>query len=316
MTSRIPTTRLAPSPTGALHLGNARTFLVNWAIARQRGWRIILRIEDLDTPRVKDNADIQAIEMLKWLGMDWDEGPFYQLDDLSPYRNALKYLADEAQIYQCPATRSEIRDAQSAPHGDQHELRYPGLYRPPAGTVQPFAFSEDDSFAWRVRVEDEPIAFEDEYAGEQSHNIDQITGDFIVASKAGLPSYQLAVVVDDHRQGVTHVVRGADLLSSAARQLWLYRLLNYDPKPNYVHLPLIIGQDGRRLAKRHGDTRLVHYRDSGIRPERIIGLIGKWCGFGEREELTAEAFKNQLELAKIPNHETTFTEDDEQWLTG
>lgn len=289
---------------------------MNWALAKQRDWRIILRIEDLDTPRVKDNADKQAIEMLKWLGIGWDEGPYYQLADLSAYREVLERLAEAGEIYRCKATRKDIKDAQSAPHGDEHELRYPRLNRPADGVVQKFDFSDDGSYAWRIKVGDDAIVFEDEYAGKQSINIDAITGDFVVASKAGLPAYQLAVVVDDHRQGVTHVVRGNDLISSAARQMWIYEKLGYEPLPKYIHLPLIIGEDGRRLAKRHGDTRLVSYKHEGVRAEKIIGLVAKWCGMTGEEcvEMSGAEFAQGLELRKIPKADTVFTAAEQEWL--
>lgn len=307
-------TRLAPSPTGALHLGNARTFMINWAIARQDGWGVVLRIEDLDTPRVKEGAAREAIDDLAWLGMDWDEGPCHQLDDLSPYREALELLDDKGLTYPCVCTRSEITAAQSAPHGDEHELRYPGTCRP---TSRPpaDATGDDRPTAIRVVVPDEAIVYEDVFAGPQSFNVQQQVGDFIVASKAGLPAYQLAVVVDDARQGITDIVRGDDLLGSAARQALLYRLLDLGEPPRYCHLPLVLGEDGRRLAKRHGDTRIAMYRDAGVSPRRLIGLLGYWCGIiTERAEMTAETFRDRLTLGGLPNEPITMTAEDDAWL--
>lgn len=313
MPSLQRTTRLAPSPTGALHLGNARTFLINWAMARQNGWSIVMRIEDLDSPRVKPWARQQAIDDLQWLGMDWDRYAGCQLDDLSPYEHVLDRLRDKQLIYPCRCTRSEIQQAQSAPHADDHELRYPGICRPTNVNTLPDRLPDDA--AWRLIVPDETVTFGDGFAGEQSHNVQQQVGDFVISTKAGLPSYQLAVVVDDARQGVSEIVRGDDLLRSAARQLWLYRYLDITPVPRYWHLPLVLGPDGRRLAKRHGDTRLSYYREGGTPPEKIIGLIAMWSGVQtSRALMSATEFAQRFDLTKLSHDPVVFTDEDDQWL--
>lgn len=307
------TTRLAPSPTGALHLGNARTFLINWAMARQNDWQIVLRIEDLDSPRVKPWAKQQAIDDLRWLGMDWDTYAGYQLDDLSPYEQALAQLHEQHLIYPCRCTRKEVAQAQSAPHDDDHELRYPGLCRPVDMTTLPKRLPDDA--AWRLIVPDETVHFSDGFAGEQSHNVQQQVGDFVISTKSALPAYQLAVVVDDARQGVTDIVRGDDLLRSAARQLWLYRYLDLSPIPTYWHLPLVLGPDGRRLAKRHGDTRLSFYRDGGTAPEKIIGLVAIWSGLqSQRAPMSTSEFRIRFDLGKLSHEPVVFTDEDHQWL--
>ncbi len=308
-------TRLAPSPTGALHLGNARTFLINWAMARQRRWRIVLRIEDLDGPRVKQGADRGAIEDLAWLGIDWDDGPSYQLDDLSPYRAAIERLGEMRRIYPCTCTRKDLRAAGSAPHGDEHELRYPGTCRPADAELPKVVAADGKDAALRVVVPDEAIRFEDGFCGQQVINVQQQVGDFVVATKAGLAAYQLAVVVDDARQGVTAIVRGDDLLRSTARQILLYRLLGLAPLPAYWHLPLVLGPDGRRLAKRHGDTRLASFREAGVAAERVIGLIACWCGAAETcRPMDAATFREQFDITRLPRQPITFTDDDRQWL--
>jgi len=306
-------TRLAPSPTGALHLGNARTFLINWALARQRGWRIAMRIEDLDTPRTKADADRQALADLRWLGIDWDGQPSYQLADLSRYEKHLHDLAARRLIYPCRCTRKEIEQAQSAPHEDAHELRYPGTCSPPE--AEPITYATDDeSIAWRLRVPDETIAFNDELHGEQSINVQQHVGDFVVATKKGLPAYQLAVVIDDAAAGVTDIVRGDDLLRSTPRQLLIYRMLGLGPEPRYYHVPLVLGEDRRRLAKRHGDTRLAMYREAGVDPQRLIGLFAEWCGLGDRQPMTAADFADRFDLLGLPLTDVVFTADDDAWL--
>lgn len=299
-------TRLAPSPTGALHLGNARTFLINWAMARQNGWQVVLRIEDLDSPRVKANADQQAVDDLRWLGMDWDVQYPHQTSNLVPYKDALDKLAKNGRTYFCTCTRSEIVSAQSAPHGDEHELRYPGSCRDlnrPDGAV-------------RVCVPDKDVSFTDELLGPKCMNVQQQVGDFVICTKQHLPSYQLAVVVDDARQGVTDVVRGDDLLRSAARQKVLYQMLDIAPLlPRYWHLPLVVGEDGRRLAKRHGDTRVAMYREAGVRAQRVIGLLAYWSGLqATREEMAASEFAAALSINTLPRGQTVFTQEDHQWL--
>jgi glutamyl-tRNA synthetase len=377
--ARPRVTRLAPSPTGALHLGNARTFLITWAIARQCGWKILLRIEDLDTPRVKADAAASIIDTLQWLGMDWDAwdapplksnppptpslwegasskrsgaaksdcvvppGVLVQSHDLEPYRAAMRSLCSperfhaatsSARAYACALSRTEIEAAASAPQEGSHETPFPASLRP-AGFDQPRAFisptTENEATNWRFVVPDAPgeriVSFRDEIAGEQSHEPARTIGDFVLWTKRDQPSYQLAVVLDDHRQGVTDVIRGDDLLDSAARQLLLYRALGYAPEPRYWHLPLVIGTDGRRLAKRHGDTRVETYRARGVPPEAVIGLIARWSGVGSSdaddradhttqrpEPMTAQEFLNAVKVATIPRRPVTFTAEDDRWL--
>ncbi len=312
-------TRLAPSPTGTLHLGNARTFLVNWALARQHGWRVLLRMEDLDSTRVRPGANEQAAEVLRWLGLDWDEGPINQSADLSPYRSALERLIADGKAYPCRCTRSQILAASlSAPHAGQGELRYPGTCRPSTSdshSRKPLANSlNTPGVAWRFIALDEPVPFVDAFAGPQAFNPQQEVGDFLVATKDCQPSYQLAVVVDDARQGVTHVVRGDDLLNCTARQIQLYHALDLGPIPKYTHVPLVVGEDDRRLAKRHGDTHVSHYRGLGVRPERVIGLMAEWCGLGERRELSPEAFAEAFELDRLPHEQVMFGSAEDHWL--
>lgn len=304
-------TRLAPSPTGALHLGNARTFLVNWALALQRGWAITLRIEDLDGPRIKPGAAEATIDILRWLGIDWDRGPIVQSDDLQPYRAAMQKLAAKGVAYPSELTRTQIEAAASAPQEGVHETVFPASLRPPIG---PRAFDQEDA-NWRLVVPDLAVRFDDEFAGPQEHTPARSIGDFVIWTKRAQPAYQLAVVVDDHRQGVTHIVRGDDLLESASRQLLLYRALGLSPEPRYTHLPLVRGPDGRRLAKRHGDTRLETYRARGIPPERVIGLLASWCGL-ERRERAARELLAELDLSRMSREPVVFTPEDDRWLTS
>lgn len=308
-------TRLAPSPTGALHLGNARTFLINWLLARQNGWRVLLRVEDLDGPRIKAGASEHAVETLRWLGLDWDDGPVYQSRDTSPYRAALEQLIDAGLAYPCRCTRSQILAASlSAPNQGDHELRYPGTCRPKPGEPVDRTLLDDPTVSWRFVTPDEPVPFDDRFAGPQSFHPQREVGDFLVATKDCQPSYQLAVVADDARQGVTQVVRGDDLLSCTSRQLLLYRALGLGPEPAYTHVPLILGEDGRRLAKRHGDTRVSHYRDAGVPAERVLGLLGAWSGVANDGELCLTDLLGRFDLGRLPRTPVTFKPDEDRKL--
>ncbi|MGD9688617.1 MAG: tRNA glutamyl-Q(34) synthetase GluQRS [Phycisphaerales bacterium] len=316
--------RLAPSPTGSLHLGNARTFLLNWAIARQRGWRLVLRVEDLDGPRVKPEsaADIEAT--LQWLGMDWDGTTRVQSTDLSGYRRAMDFLASAGRVYPCDLTRQQIEAAASAPQVGSGEVRFPPELRPlgfrmgcggheAGGEVGRVRF--DSARSWRLAVEPGVVMFEDDFAGPQAIDPSGTIGDFVVWTKRETPAYQLAVVVDDAREGVTHVIRGDDLLDSAARQLLLYRALGLGPEPQYGHLPLVVGPDGKRLAKRHGDTRVNAYRDAGVPAEAIVGLVAFWSGVqSTRARLSARELVERLHTSRIPRSPVVFSSEDDQWL--
>jgi glutamyl-tRNA synthetase len=311
-------TRLAPSPTGALHLGNARTFLVNWGLARKQGWRVVLRIEDLVGPRIKPGAAAETVEILRWLGMDWDEEPMTQSDDLEPYRRAMDALAGRALVYRSDLSRTQVEAAGSAPQEGIKESIFPASLRPRIHG-RPFlvAGEEAETTNWRFVVDSGAVSFEDAFAGHQEIDAAAAIGDFIVWTKIRQPAYQLAVVVDDHRQGVTQVVRGNDLLDSAARQLLVYRALGYAPEPTYTHLPLVRGPDGKRLAKRHGDTRIGFYREAGVTPERVIGLLAAWSGVLERGRpapMQVGEFVEGLRLASIPARDVIFTPEDHQWL--
>lgn len=307
-----PTSRLAPSPTGSLHLGNARTFLVNWALARSRGWKLLMRMEDLDGPRIKAGAAEETLDLLSWLGLDWDEEVLTQSDDLRPYREVMVELCSKGLAFPCQLSRSEIESAASAPQEGARDTAYPSRLRPgTAGTPVPF---EDDGSNYRFLVPEGELEIVDQFAPHRRFDIATSTGDFVVWTKRGTPAYQLSVVVDDLRQGVTDVVRGDDLLESAARQALLYNALGCDA-PRWWHLPLVRGEDGHRLAKRHGDTRLTRYREQGTTPDRIIGLAACWCGFIEEpREMNSSMFLECFDLDRLDREPVTMQPGDDQWL--
>ena len=265
--------RLAPSPTGAQHLGNARTYLIAWLDAKSRGGEIVLRIEDIDTGRLKPGACEQIIEELRWLGLLWDEGPFYQSQRIPLYRDALERLKLADQTYPCQCTRADILQAASAPHPGE-EICYPG-------TCSGFHPADAPRFqkpvAWRARFEHAP-AFTDRIAGPCAFAPARIGGDFVVWRNDDTPAYQLAVAVDDGLMGITDVIRGDDLLGSTPKQLWLYDALKMTP-PAWMHVPLVVDSAGKRFAKRDGDVQLRELRQSGVSPEAILGWLAWSCGW-------------------------------------
>ena len=289
--------RLAPSPTGAQHVGNARTYLIAWLAVRARGGRLILRIEDIDSPRVKRGAAVQAGADLRWLGLDWDDGPVVQSDRLAHYRTALELLQARELVYPCTCSRQDIEWAASAPHAEHEGPVYPGTC---AGRCAADAVRLDRPYAWRFRTHGRSPKFVDGFRGRTRVEGAALGGDFVVWKSDGTPAYQLAVVVDDAAGGVTEVLRGDDLVPSTPRQLLLYEALGLRP-PTFVHVPLVVGPDGRRLAKRHGDTRLTALRQAGVRPEALVGLLAWSCGWLERAEpITARGLVPRFRLAAIP----------------
>lgn len=307
--------RLAPSPTGALHLGNARTFMIAWLRARARGGKVILRMEDLDHPRDKPGAAREAIEDLKWLGFDWDE-EYVQSERKSFYRDALERLTrrrgdGEGFLYPCVCSRKDVENAQSAPHAGE-QLFYPGTCRGRFASWQDAQefLAQGSAFpcrhmrqpCWRFRVPDETVVeFDDVFAGHFRQDVSRILGDFPVARDEFGAGYTLAVTVDDALMGVTEVVRGDDLLAATPAQILIYRALGYEV-PVFCHVPLVVGPDGKRLAKRHGDTRVASYRAAGRRPEELLGLLAKTCGWGDGSPISLRDLLSCHSLSTIPKN--------------
>ena len=301
--------RLAPSPTGALHLGNARTFLIAWLRCRAAGGRMLMRMEDLDHPRRKAGAAELAAEDLRWLGLDWEEGPdvggpnapYVQSERVERYLEAFDRLVAAGSVYPCTCTRKDVESAQSAPHPGE-EMSYPGTCRDRyASLAEAQAVAGDRPVAWRFRVADDETAFIDHFRGEERSRLAGGSGDFVVA-RGRSPGYQLAVIVDDAAMGVTEVVRADDLVPSTHRQLVLFRALRLAP-PEFLHVPLVIGADGRRLAKRHGDTRVATYREAGVAPEELVGWLAATCRLARPgERCTPSQLLEGFTLERIPRH--------------
>ena len=269
--------RYAPSPSGRMHLGNLACCLLAWLSAKSKGGKVVLRIEDLDAGRCPRHFADQLEADLAWLGLAADEGgraggpagPYYQSERAGLYRQYYKQLAARGLVYPCFCTRSQLHAA-SAPHRSDGQVVYAGTCRNLTAD-EIAARAAKRAPARRVRVPDETLSFTDGHLGPYAENLRTDCGDFIVQRADGVFAYQLAVVVDDALMGVTEVVRGADLLSSTPRQLWLYRTLGL-PAPRFYHLPLLLAADGRRLSKRDGDQSLENLQTRFTAPE-IIGRL-------------------------------------------
>lgn len=272
--------RIAPTPTGHLHLGHARTFWVAQQRARLANGTLILRDEDLDRDRCRSEYAVDMLEDLRWFGLEWQEGPdcggpfapYRQSDRLPKYLAIWRILAAHGVIYPSPHSRKDVQQALSAPHEGEDEAIFPTEFRPPPGTGQGAA--EPGEVNWRFRVPDgREIIFQDGQCGEVRRTAGRDFGDFLVWRKDGFPSYELAVVTDDHVMEITEVVRGEDLLTSTARQLLLYEALGWSP-PAFWHCPLLRDANGVRLAKRNRALSLRTLREQGRTPSNLRAELG------------------------------------------
>jgi len=293
--------RYAPSPTGDLHMGNLRTALLAWLFARCADGQFVLRIEDLDRPRVHPGATERMLYDLRWLGLDWDEGPdiggpyapYTQSERQEIYASYLQRLADKGLIYPCYCSRAEIARAASAPQGDEGP-RYPGTCRNLTQAQRRQYEADKRRPSLRFRVDDERIvSFTDLLAGPLEQQVHQTIGDFIVCRSDGLFAYQFAVVVDDALMRINQVVRGADLLQSTPRQVLLYEALEYQV-PTFAHVPLLLDEHGKRFSKRIQSAGLEPLRAARATPAQVVGLLAADCGLVEKgEQLTASELAQQ-----------------------
>lgn len=273
--------RFAPSPTGDLHLGSVATALVAWLSARAAGGRLVLRVEDLDGPRVVAGAEARQLDDLAWLGLDWDEGPdaggphapYRQSERGAHYEAALARLAARDLLYRCDCSRAEIAAVASAPHPGDEGPRYPGTCRRAGMAERRWKRPP----ALRLRVPPGTVAVEDRLQGRVAQDVAAEVGDFVLQRGDGVYAYQLACVADDVAMGVTEVVRGADLLASAPRQALLAELLGATP-PAFAHVPLVVGADGARLAKRAHGITVRDRRAAGATPAEVVALLARTLG--------------------------------------
>lgn len=291
--------RLAPSPTGLLHLGHARTFLIAWWHTRSRAGRVQLRIEDIDGPRVHARFSDAAKRDLEWLGLDWDGTPSLQSRHSERFESALALLLERGDAYACVCRRSDLAAAQTAPHAGEREPRYPGTCK---GRFSSMSAAERESgrpAGARLAVPSGPVTIDDDLRGPYSADVQAEVGDFLIARRDGAPAYQLAVVVDDAAEGVTEVVRGDDLLPSAVRQWHLQRALGL-PHPRWVHLPLVTDEHGRRLAKHADDLSLQELRERGADPRRVVRWVARSAGVSCDDLATASELTPAFRLERVP----------------
>jgi len=294
-----PVGRLAPSPTGLLHLGHARTFLLAFWHIRSRAGRLLLRMEDLDGPRAEMRFADAALTDLEWLGLDWDGPVLVQSTGLLGLNAAVTGLIDAGKAYPCVCSRGDIRSAQSAPHGDPPEPRYPGTCRGRYASLAEAERQSGRAAGARLLVPEGSVSIEDGVAGVSAWNVARDVGDFLIAKRDKAPAYQLAVVVDDHAQGVTEVLRGADLLPSAARQWHVQEALGL-AHPAWFHVPLVTDASGRRLAKREADLSLAELRAGGTDPRAIVAWAARSAGLGVSERVTPPEVTRLFQLAALP----------------
>lgn len=292
--------RYAPSPTGALHLGNLRTALIGWALARQSGGRFVLRFEDLDARSREPFRDLQLADLAA-LGIDWDGEPLVQSNCRSRYEEAFARLEAAGLVYECYCSRRELSQIASAPHTPPGA--YPGYCRELTAAERERKRKElaakGRGPAFRLRTNQQSLTFADVVYGPQTGVVD----DFVLRRSDGVFSYNFVCAVDDAYQGVTQVCRGRDLLSSVARQNYLHQLLGSTP-PSWVHVPLVLNQTGQRLAKRDGAVTLAELGERGVNSGEILGLLSTSLGFAPVE--TASQFCDQFDVSRMSREDWRF----------
>ncbi len=313
MTMRV---RFAPSPTGYLHVGGARTALFNWLLARRQGGRLLLRVEDTDRQRSSESHTRAILTGLSWLGLDWDEGPIFQSDGIERHRSEALRLLTEGRAYR-DFTTPERLDAEAERCGTPDLRRLPRALADALGDLESDRrAAAGDSFAVRFRVPDGETAWDDLLHGELRFANADIE-DFVVLRSDGTPTYNMAVASDDADDRITHVIRGDDHISNTPKQIMLYRALGY-PVPEFGHVPMILGPDGRRLSKRHGATAVQEYQEHGILPEALLNFLALlgWNPGDEREVMTRAELVEAFSLERVQKKSAVFDNEKLTWLNG
>lgn len=319
--------RFAPSPTGMLHIGGARTAIYNWAFARSCGGTFILRIEDTDPERSTEENTQIILRALRWLGLDWDEGPevggsvgpYFQTQRLDTYAAALEKLKEKGAAYPCFCTKEELDAKREKAEREQGGYSgYDGTCRSLSPEEAVRRIEAGESHVWRLAVPKDhgPITFHDAVYGEMSFPAD-VMDDMILVRSDGSPTYNFAVVCDDANMGITHVIRGDDHLSNTPRQILLYEALGFSV-PEFAHLPMICGTDGKKLSKRHGDTNVEDYRDHGYLPDAMVNFLALlgWSLDGETTIIPPEKLCQEFSLSRITKKDSIFDEKKLDWMNG
>jgi glutamyl-tRNA synthetase len=312
MTMRV---RFAPSPTGYLHVGGARTAVFNWLLARKEGGAFALRIEDTDRARSSEEHTEAIVHGMRWLGLDWDEGPYFQSDGVERHRSAALRLLEEGKAYRDFSDPAEVR-AEAEGRG-MHPSRVARERAEALGTAEAATRAEaGDAYAIRFRVPDGETRFTDMVHGEMRFGNDDID-DLVILRSDGTPVYNLAVVSDDAEMRITHVIRGDDHISNTPKQVLLYRALGL-AEPAFGHVPMILGPDGKRLSKRHGATAVAEYEAMGILPEAMVNFLALlgWSPGDDREVMALEELIEAFTVERILKKSAVFDFDKLAWLSG
>jgi len=295
-------TRFPPSPTGHLHLGGARTALFNWLFARHNKGKFILRFEDTDRERSKPEYVDSIISALKWLGLEWDEGPYFQSERIEIYQKYAKKLFEEGKAYYCECSKEVLEKK-------KEEMLKRGLKPRYDGTCRDKNLGPGEGRALRIKVSEiEEIIFEDLLRGKIVFPAEEID-DFIIMRSDGTPTYHFAVVIDDITMGITHVIRGDDHISNTPKQIIIYNALGVNP-PEFAHIPMVLGSDGARLSKRHGAKSVLEYKEAGFLPKALINYLARlgW-GYGDQEYFTVEELIEKFDLQSVNLSPARFDQD-------
>jgi glutamyl-tRNA synthetase/nondiscriminating glutamyl-tRNA synthetase len=315
--------RFAPSPTGQVHVGNARTALFNWLFARQQGGTMILRIEDTDLERSETRYETQLMDDIKWLGLDWDEGPdvggpyppYRQSDKLGVYRDHAERLVSDGKAYYCFCTQEELALQKGAAENEGRTYSYPGTCRDIPLEVARARRADGESCAIRLKIPERPIRFHDIVRGHVEFS-NEAVADPIILRSSGVPVYNYVVVVDDAEMMVTHVIRGDDHLSNTPKQVALYEALGW-PVPEFAHLSTILGPDKQKLSKRHGAVSIAGFREMGVLPEALMNymaLLGWAPTGGTRELFTPAELVKEFDLKRVTPSPAIFDFEKLYWI--
>jgi glutamyl-tRNA synthetase len=304
-------TRFAPSPTGNLHIGGARTALFNWLFARHHKGVFVLRIEDTDVERSKEEYVTAILDGMGWLGIDWDEGPYYQKDRMDIYRDLAYKLLDAGRAYKCYCSPETLEQKRTLALGQGKKPAYDRTCRdlpPDEGGDRPFVIR------FKTPVSG-TISFDDMVRGPISFNCEELD-DLVIFRTDDTPTYNFTVVIDDALMGITHIIRGDDHINNTPRQIAIYEALGY-PIPRFAHVPLIHGKDKGRLSKRHGATNLIDYKDEGFHPEAFMNYLARlgWA-HGDQEIFSHEEMIEHFDLANVGKSPSIFDMDKLTWLNG
>jgi len=317
-------TRFAPSPTGHLHIGNARTAIMNWLYARHTGGRFVLRIEDTDRERSTEASELSIFKDLKWLGLNWDEGtdvggdygPYRQSERIGIYQKYLKELQGIGKVYPCYCTPEELEARRKELLKQGKSIQYDGKCRNLTLAQRKQFEDQGRKPVFRFKVEEKEIPFRDLAKGEISFQGENI-GDFIVVRSDGMVMYNFACTIDDHLMKISHVIRGDDHISNTPRQLLLYKAFGWNP-PTFAHIPMILGKDRIRLSKRHGATSVSQYREMGYLPEALVNFLSllSWSSKSGEEILSTSHLIEEFSFERISKTAPIFDVEKLDWMNG